>query len=445
VCLPYNRIRNRIVIRPEPNLSDRRIPLPLVIAVIVVGLMAASLSLAGRGTGGIAVGDPTGTATSGAARPAAPTAAATAPTGSATSRTPGPGATPAPTLSPTRVTVGPTSAPHATPTPTPTAKATLAATPTPGGLCNVTFAQAPSTTTDQSAAIATFLTTNKGKRVCFTPGAVYRTDARISLSGWAGTVYGQGATFKRYVSSTGQGAQISIAVSTSVIFDGLNVAGPATLSDIQSRVFGTGDREDQHAFDIESTAGFTLRNAALSGLWGDGVYLRSINYNGNNTPSTNVLIQNVTVNVAGRNCISLISIQGLTVSRVGCANASLHGLDGEPNRTTDVLSDMTISDSSWSAWDAGHTPQGVGYAIVLGPGYADVQSHDVSILRNTMDNTSSLALLKVGGYSSTARSSNIVVTGNRPALPGPAYFSHMSGLTFGDNGSMTEVDMDVVP
>jgi hypothetical protein len=175
------------------------------------------------------------------------------------------------------------------------------------------------------------------------------------------------------------------------------------------------------------------------------VYLRAINYGGDNSPSSNVVIRGVTINVVGRNCVSLISISGLTISGISCANASLHGIDGEPNRSSDVISGISIADSVFSTWDAGHTPQGIGYAIVIGPGYANVQSKNVKILRNALRNTTGMALIKINGYSTTARASAIVVTGNRPSVAGTAYFSHVSGLTFSDNSVMTSETDDVVP
>lgn len=245
---------------------------------------------------------------------------------------------------------------------------------------------------------------------------------------------GQGATFRRYVTPTSESPILRIVESHDVVFDGLNVRANATAADIAGRVFGSGDHEGDHAFSVESTAGFTLRNATLTNLWGDGVYLRARNSGGADYPTTDAVLANVAMDTIGRNCVSVISAQRLSLSGVTCSNVSLHGFDAEPNRSSDIVSDVLIEDSDWRAFDAGHTPSGPGYAIVLTPGYADVQAHNISILRNTMD----LPRVRVDGYSASAPATNVTVTGNRPDVAGAATFTHVTGLVFSDNGLMTE-------
>jgi hypothetical protein len=381
----------------------------------------------------------------------APTAAPTATPKPSASATPAPTAvptatpTPRPTATPTaQPTATPTPKPSATPTPqptaTPTAQPTATPSPTaPSGACQATFGTAPSTSSDQSSAIASFLTTNRGKTVCFASGATYRVDARIVLSGWSGTILGNGATFKRYVASTSQYSHFRIVEGSNILIDGLNVVGPATLSDIQSRVFGSNDREDQHAFSIESTSNITIRNSRLTNTWGDGVYIRSRNSGGNDRPSTNVRLENLVLDVTGRNGISVISVDGLVVSNVRSSRVSLHGFDAEPNRSTDIVANVRIENSDWRTFDAGRTPSGPGWAIVLTPGYADVQVRNITIIGNTMDKSR----VRVDGYSSSATASNVSVSGNRSEIAGAGSFSHIRGFVFSDNGLMTASRSDV--
>lgn len=341
--------------------------------------------------------------------------------------------TPAPTPTPTPVpTPTPTPVPTPTPTPVPTPTPTPTATPV---ACDATFG-AP-TGSDQSAAIASFLGAHSGQTVCFQPNATYISQARIALDSWSGTIKGQGATIKRTLASaTGEQFKFSWG---SIVIDGLNVTGPATLSNIQSRTFGSGDQEDEHAFTLQSVASFTYRNATVTGTWGDAVYARSVNYNGDNSPSTNVTISNVTMNIIGRNCVSVISANGLTVTGSHCSNVSLHGFDAEPNRSTDVVTNITVTLSDWRAFDAGHTPSGPGYAVVLTPGYANVNPSDIAITSNTMDKP----MVRVDGYSTTSHATTVLVTGNRPDVAGAATFTHVTGLTFSDNGLMTASRSDV--
>ncbi|HET7027736.1 MAG TPA: fibronectin type III domain-containing protein [Candidatus Limnocylindrales bacterium] len=326
-----------------------------------------------------------------------------------------------------------TAAPSATPAPTAAPTSTPAPTAAPsttGVVCDATFG-AP-TGSDQSSAISSFLASNTGRRVCFATNAVYDVEARITLSGWSGTIYGRGATFRR-ASNSAAYEQLRFVQGRDIVVDGLNVTGPATLYDIQTRVYGSGDQEDEHAFGLESVSGFTLRNATLTGQWGDGVYVRSVNSSTNNSPSANVVLSNVRMTTIGRNCVSVISAQAMSVNGVRCSNVSLHGFDAEPNRSTDIVNQITITGSDWRTFDAGHTPSGVGYAIVLTPGYANTLPANITITNNTMD----VARVRVDGYDSSNTASNVTLTGNRPSSSGTAWLTHVRGYTFADNGLMS--------
>ena len=365
-----------------------------------------------------------------------PTSTVAIPAGDPTTA-PADAATPAPrAITPT---TKPTPTGRPTPTPKPTPRLTPALTPKPATGCDATFAQAPSKTSDQSGAIASFLRANAGKRVCFASGAVYRVDARIELVGWTGTIYGHGATFKRYAASTSQSSHLRIVQGKNIVVDGLNITGPATLANVQNRVFGSDDRQDQAAFSVETTSGFTLRNATIHGTWGDGVDLRPRNASGVDGPTTGVLIANVKMDVIGRNGIGLISVNGATITGVSINHAALHAIDGEPNRSSDVLKNIVVEGCNLRNFDYGHTPSGEGYAVVLTPAKVDVQPTNIVIRNNIMDK----GRVRVDGYSSSRPASNVSITGNRPFVASTAYFNHVRGFIFSNNGLMTPQKVDV--
>jgi hypothetical protein len=103
------------------------------------------------------------------------------------------------------------------------------------------------------------------------------------------------------------------------------------------------------------------------------------------------------------------------------------------------VTNVRIEGSDWRTFDAARSDSGPGYAMVLTPGYADVQVRDIAIVDNTMDR----AMILVEGFSSDAPASNITVTGNRSDTPGDATFRHVRGLTFSDNGSIGATREDV--
>ena len=351
--------------------------------------------------------DPTAAPTATPAPPAAPTAAPT----------PTPTTAPAPTTAPTPA---PTTAPTAAPTPAPT--------PAPAAGCDATFGQAPSSTTDQSAAISSFLRANEGRTVCFTKGT-YRVDAKLTIEGWSGTILGHGSTFRRY-SSTATSQIIRIVDSSDIVIDQLSVMGPASLSFIQNRTFGDGDREDEHAVSIESVRNLTIRGGRFSNTNGDAFYVRARN---DTSPAPeNILISGVVMDINGRNNISVIGARNLRLTGSTGSNASLHGFDAEPNRSTDVLEGIKIDNTRFSKFDAAHTSSGPGYAVAISPGYANVQAKGIQLLDVSMDK----AMVLVAGYDSSHPATTVTIDGCRPdtSTGRGALLEHIRGLTFTDNG-----------
>jgi hypothetical protein len=392
------------------------------------------------------------TAPAQAAGTPAPTPAPTVAPTPAPTPVPVPTATVAPTPAPTPVpvptaTVAPTPAPITTPAPTPVPTPAPTPVPTPAPApqptpapiagCDATFPSTPSTTTDQSAAISSFLRANSGRTVCFATGT-YRVDAKLTIEGWSGTIQGNGSTFRRY--STSATSQIvRIVDSANITIEDLSIMGPASLSFVQTRTFGSGDREDEHALSIESVRNLTIRGGRFTNTRGDAIYIRARNET-SPTPE-NILISGVVMDINGRNNISVISARDLRLTGSRGSNASLHGFDAEPNRSTDVLDTIRIDNTSFTNFDAGHTSSGPGYAVAISPGYANVQARYISLLNLRMD----VAMILVAGYDSSHRASSVVIDGCRPASSTGrgAMLEHISGLTFTDNGLLVPHLSDV--
>jgi hypothetical protein len=309
--------------------------------------------------------------------------------------------------------------------------ATPAASPSATDGC-LAFPDAPSTDIDQAAAIEAFLIEHRAETVCFEAGATYRVDQTVTLRGWSGTVLGRGATWRRSAADAGEGPTVRLVEGRGIVFDGLTIVGAATLDDIEGRQFSDNDRQGDHAYALESATDVTIRNGRATNTWGDGVYIRGWDDSAETAPSRNVRVDNLVLDVNGRNAISVISVDGLVVTAVRSSNVSLHGFDAEPNRSSDTVTNVRIEGSDWRTFDAAGSDAGPGYAIVLTPGYADVQVRDVAIVDNTMDRP----MIRVEGFSAAAPASNITVTGNRAEAAGDATFRHIRGFTFSDNGSI---------
>lgn len=331
-----------------------------------------------------------------------------------------PAASPIASLVPTpKPTVAPTPLVTVAPTARPSASSTV-----------VEFTTAPSTATDQSAVVANFLSANVGKTVGFAPGATYRVDARIQLSGWTGTILGRGATFRRFATDAGRDAILRIVQGHDITLDSLNLIGPATAANVTG--WTSWSREGEHALYIDSGARITVNGGSFSNTWGDGIYLAARdNCSGSNcgAPDT-ITLSGITASTNGRNGVSITDGRNVTLSGCHIDLSGLAALDNEPNAAGDTIASITVRGCDFRRFNAGHTPSssGAGYAIYASAGAAPTVG--MVIDGNTFDVGQIYAIAPAG-----TRNSGLTVTNNTAAAPGELTVGRTSGLvTSGNTG-----------
>jgi hypothetical protein len=355
-----------------------------------------------------------------------PTAAPTPdPTAAPTPR-PTTAPTPAPTAAPTpRPTVAPTPAPTAAPTPKPT----VAPTPTPASGV-VEFTGDSSGTTDVSASIATFLNNNKGKTVGFKAGATYRVDNRVQVSGWSGTIVGRDATFRRFATDAGRDSILRLIGGSSVRIENLNLRGPATLSNVTN--WTSWGREDEHALFIDSGTNITVVGGSFTNTWGDGIYIRERENSSYGIPN-GVILDGVVTDINVRNGVSVTNGRNITLKNCRSSHSGLTGFDAEPNRSTDVIDNITIRNCEFRTFNAGNTPSasGAGYGIYASAGAAP--STDFVIDNNWFDRGAIYAIAPAG-----TRNQRITITNNSAGSVGLATIGRTDSLIFTGNTSITK-------
>jgi hypothetical protein len=348
------------------------------------------------------------------------------PTAAPTPRpTTAPTATPRPTAAPTP---NPTPAPTPKPTAAPTPKPTVAPTPTPASGV-VEFTGDSSGTNDVSASIATFLNNNKGKTVGFKAGATYRVDNRIQVSGWSGTILGRDATFRRFATSAGRDSILRLIGGSSVRIDNLNLRGPATLSNVTN--WTSWGREDEHALFIDSGTNITVVGGSFTNTWGDGIYIRE--RDATYGVPNGVVLDGVVTDTNVRNGVSVTNGRNITLKNCRSSHSGLTGFDAEPNRTTDVIDNITIRNCEFRTFNAGNTPSasGNGYAIYASAGAAP--STDFVIDNNWFDRGAIYAVAPAG-----TRNQRITITNNTAGSVGLASIGRTDGLIFTGNTSITK-------
>ncbi len=112
----------------------------------------------------------------------------------------------------------------------------------------------------------------------------------------------------------------------------------------------TGDRIDHlglkgewgMGINIVSSQNVSVYNSVISNCWGDGIYIGG----GENKPSKNVIIRNAILDFNRRNGLSIVNANTVILERVFSANTQgtkpMCGIDIEPNRSSDLVSDIVI-------------------------------------------------------------------------------------------------------
>ena len=284
--------------------------------------------------------------------------------------------------------------------------------------------------TDVSAAITSFLNNNKGKTVGFKAGGTYHVDSRIQISGWTGTILGRDATFRRYATDAGRDSILRLIGGSSVRIDNLNIRGPATLSNVTN--WTSWSREDEHALFIDSGTNITVVGGSFTNTWGDGIYIRERENSSYGVPN-GIVLDGVVLDVNVRNGVSVTNGRNITLKNCKSSNSGLTGFDAEPNRTTDVIDNISIRGCEFRTFNAGHTPSasGNGYAIYASAGAT--YSSDVVIDGNWFDRGAIYAIAPSG-----TRNQRITITNNSAGSAGVASIGRTDGLIFSGNSNITK-------
>lgn len=194
------------------------------------------------------------------------------------------------------------------------------------------------------------------------PGAVYRLDAGLLLSGRRNLVLlGHGSTTLRMHGSGHDEALSTFLLrgSSHVRIRGFKVAGshqdwPANRGE-RAHVLGLS------GWYVSAPSHFVeLSNVTASRIFGDAVYLEGEN-EGDKRPSTRVCIHDNTFNYVGRNGISLINVTDVLVKHNRFNHVGYHAIDIEPNFDSEEVRRITIRDNVFGSYS--HRSGYLGYFV----------------------------------------------------------------------------------
>lgn len=337
---------------------------------------------------------------------------------------PPPTQSPAPTSPPPTPTPAPTS-PPANPTPiaapvagapqpiAPPPPATDAPTPPPvtGGLA-VPSSIDSTGAADVSAALIEFVrSVPDGSTISFAPGGVYRLDSALKFSNRRNLVFaGNGATLKQGGSGTNEHYSL-IALwggNSGISVRDFNLVGASTSPGVFQ-----GGREGAHAVLIDGGEGIDIANVSVSGVWGDAFYV--------GLWANNVQIHDSRVISAGRNGVTIIAGQNVTVERVTFDRVGYSTFDIEPNTASEGARNVRFINNTVGQWYN---------SFFSGNGASGSTVDGVTVSGNSVTGGTLLTVVDL------PRRTNIVFTNNSStvAAPGPVLrFANIDGLTIAGN------------
>lgn len=273
---------------------------------------------------------------------------------------------------------------------------------------------------DASAALNSWLasvpngTANNPSIVTFPAGATYRMDHGLKFSN------------RNYLTFEGNGATLKSNGAVAAIESDSPFALWGGNSNIIIRNFKiTGDwpgsytttKEGLHAILIQGNNVEAYGNT-IDKVWGDAFYVGNF--------SNTVNIHDNHIISSGRNGVSIISGQNITVSNNTFDRSAYVTFDIEPNNSSETINNVNFKQNTIGKWDTAEF-----FAIDGSSTGAPISN--ITVDTNTVTNSS----LKAWSASTVGRKTNIKFINNKstaPAVSGPVFtFSNIDGLTVTGN------------
>lgn len=293
---------------------------------------------------------------------------------------------------------------------------------------------------DVLAAVSSFIAgVPDGSTIKFQPGGCYLMNGTLELIGRNNLIVnGQDATFKTAATTDGNRAQLRIFDGSNLTVKNLNIVGSSTVG-------GTPDAFDatlqwQHGVDLRGVATALFDNVKVTDVFGDCFYVGM----DDNSPtwSTDIHVTNSVCRRNGRQGVSVVAGQRVTVDFTTLAAIALMTFDMEPNGVDGGAKNVDLVDNTIGT---GPRQQALG---VVGGG--TVQG--INLSRNTLNGKALTVWVQAdtdGGrrsnvwvrnnVSDTALSTGyaidatgvdgLTVTNNTQPITGTAQFRHTTDCT----------------
>lgn len=278
-----------------------------------------------------------------------------------------------------------------------------------------------------------------GSSVRFQPDGCYLMNGTLELAGRNDlTLNGQGATFKTSATSDGNRAQLRLVDGTNWTVRNLIITGSSTVGGTPGAFVDT--LQWQHGVDLRGVATALISNVRVTDVYGDCYY---VGMDTDSTAwSTDVHVTNSTCRRNGRQGVSVVAGQRVTVDTTILTAIALMTFDMEPNGATGGAKNVDIVSNT-----LGTGPRQQALGIVGGGTVSDITFSSNTLTSKALtvwvqadqdggrrtdiavqNNTSDTAL--AAGYAIDATGvDGLTVTGNTQPITGTAAFRHTVDCT----------------
>lgn len=195
-----------------------------------------------------------------------------------------------------------------------------------------------------------------GTTVSVPAGACYLVDEGLTLTGAQGLTI-SGGTWKDATSPapgaspTQMSAVFWLVGGSGITLENLTIAGANPGGYVPAGAFAAGIRSD-------GVVGLTVGNVTVDDVYGDGVELAPLRGSGDTSnvivnPSENVSLSNLSIDGAGRQGITLASVDGATIDSVRLGRVGLNVFDVEADQWGEGALHVTINGCTDSGGDGG--------------------------------------------------------------------------------------------
>jgi hypothetical protein len=204
---------------------------------------------------------------------------------------------------------------------------------------------------DASPALQSWIATVPNNSVIWFPAnACYGLNESIQVNGRSGLTFnGQGATIEAITTGGMDRRELWFANDSNIAINNLKIIGADSSNTYN------GGLAFQGGIEFDGVQGATLKDVTIEHTYGDFITLDPWSMPGGpNIPCRNVIVENSTLNGAGRQGISFTDVDGVQILNNSISDVALDTFDLEADWASEQATNITIADNTATPGPGNH-------------------------------------------------------------------------------------------